>query len=79
MAGGAVAHPTTRTPHYKGGVTTNQLASRCELDNFDNTVQPMHTLAFACPGMDYIRLWPLPMQKPLFEDWWEPVEGEVTF
>ena len=26
------------------------------------------TLIFACPHMDSIRLWPLPMQQPWFED-----------
>ena len=67
-----------RTTYPIEGEKTIRLVGRCELDYIDNTVQPVHTLALACPGMDYISLWPLPIQQPWFEDWWEPVEGDVT-
>ena len=30
-------------------------------------------------GLRIIKLWPLPIQQPWDEDWWEPVEGDVTF
>ncbi len=67
-----------RTTYTIDGVKSIRLVDRCELDYFDNTVQPVRTLALACPGMDYIRLWPLPIQQLWFEDWWELVEGDVT-
>jgi hypothetical protein len=78
MASGVLSHPTTRTTYHIDGVKTIRLVGRCELDYFDNTVQPVHTLAFACPEMDYIRLWPLLIRQPWFEDRWEPVEGDVV-
>ena len=68
-----------RTTYPVDGVTTIRLVGRCELDYFDNTAQPVHTLALACQGIDYIRLWPLPVQQPWDEDLWDPVEGDVTF
>jgi hypothetical protein len=37
------------------------------LDVYDKTLQPMVTLALACPGKDNIRFWPLPVAQP----WWE--------
>ena len=74
----AYALLTARTTYPIEGVKTIRLVGRCELDYIDYTVQPVRTLAFACPGMDYIRLWPLPIQQPWIEDRWEPVEGDVT-
>ena len=29
---------------------------------------PIRSVALACPGLDYMRLWPLPIQRP----WYEP-------
>jgi hypothetical protein len=37
------------------GVMTIQLA-KCELDVFDRTLQPMMTVALACPGKAYMRI-----------------------
>ena len=40
----------------------------CELIKFGRVLQPVVTIALACPGVDMIRLWPLPVQQPWFED-----------
>ena len=44
---------------------------RCELIYFDTRLQPVNTLVLACPRTDYIRLWPLPIKRPWFEDRWD--------
>ena len=75
----AYAVLAARTTYPIDGVKTIRLVGRCELDYFDDKAQPVQTLTFAFPGMDYIRLWPLPIQQPWFDDRWEPVEGDVTF
>ena len=49
------------------------------LSDGGDTIQPLRTLALACPGIDYIRLWPLPIQQPWDEDWWEIVDEAVRF
>jgi hypothetical protein len=48
----------------------------CALDIFTPPMQRQFTIALACRGVDYIRLWPLPPMKPWSEDGgrWE-VEG----
>ena len=33
---------------------------RCNLDYHT----PIHAVALACPGVDYIKLWPLPVEQP---------------
>jgi hypothetical protein len=53
------------------GATDIPLIARCELIYFDIRLQPVNTLMLACPRMDYIRLWPLPIKQPWFEDWWD--------
>jgi hypothetical protein len=45
---------------------------RCKLDVFDRTLQPEvsateYSRALACPGVDYVKVWPLPVVQP----WWE--------
>lgn len=50
------------------GAISYHLPARCEIIYFDTTLQPIRTLAFACPGIDMIRLWPLPIEHPWFED-----------
>jgi hypothetical protein len=36
----------------------------CYLDYHES----IHTMALACPGVDCIKLWPLPVEQ----SWWEP-------
>ena len=58
----------SRTSEGVPGATSLKLVARCELIYFDTRLQPVHTLVLACPRMDMIRLWPLPVQRPWFED-----------
>jgi hypothetical protein len=53
------------------GATDIELLARCELTYFDTRLQPMNTLILACPRMEMIRLWPLPIKQTQFEDWWK--------
>ena len=57
-----------RTTYYVESVTTIRLVGLFELDYYDNIVQPVRTFVLACPRMDMIRLWPLPVEQPWFED-----------
>ena len=57
------------------GVTALRLVGRCELEYFDTTLQPTNTLVLSCPRMDMIRLWPLPVVHPWFEDWYEEIQS----
>ena len=57
------------------GVLQVRLINRCKLDIYDKPLQPFRTVVISCPRMDMIRVWPLPIQHPWFEDWCEPVEG----
>jgi hypothetical protein len=50
------------------GATSVKLIAGCWLDFLDTRFQPVFTVALACPGEDYIRLWPLPIKKPWSED-----------
>ena len=50
------------------GATSVKLIAGCSLDVLDTRLQPVFTVALACPRTDYIRLWPLPIKKPWFED-----------
>ena len=45
-----------------------EFIASCELwDIYPPSAQP-RTLVLACPGVDAIRLWPLPVEKPWVED-----------
>ena len=50
------------------GALSTDLPGSCELIKFGRALQPVVTIAMACPGVDMIRLWPLPVQQPWFED-----------
>jgi hypothetical protein len=65
------------------GVLGLKLVRRCELFFFSPPAQPISAIAFACPRMDLVRLWPLPIITPWSEDWWEDfrpndVHGSTT-
>jgi hypothetical protein len=47
------------------------LPCECEVDVFSKALQPFVTVVVACPRRDMIRIWPLPVVDPWFEDWWE--------
>jgi hypothetical protein len=50
------------------GATSIKLIAGCWLDFLDTRLQPVFTVALACPREDYIRLWPLPIKQPWSED-----------
>jgi hypothetical protein len=47
---------------------STKLPGRCEIIRFGRGLQSEYTIALARPRMDMIRLWPLPVQQPWFED-----------
>jgi hypothetical protein len=51
------------------------LPAGCSLLFYGTETQPAFTIAAGCPSRDLVRLRPLPVQSPWFEDWWEPVDG----
>jgi len=57
-----------------GAVSTN-LPGHCEIIQFGRGLQPVYTVALACPRMDMIRPWPLPVQQSWFEDRRERING----
>ncbi len=61
---------SARSSDIVPGATSFELGGRCKLILFDTRLQPMNTLVLACPRKDMIRLWPLPVRQPWFEDWW---------
>ncbi len=65
---GSVVYVLATADELVPGATSYHLPMRCEVIYFDITLQPTRTLALACPGVDMIRLWPLPIQHPWFED-----------
>jgi hypothetical protein len=53
------------------GATAIELVGRCDLVYIDTRLQPFVTIVLNCPGVDSMRLWPLPIKQPWSEDWWE--------
>jgi hypothetical protein len=41
-----------------------EIVADCELWGIYSPSQPSKTLVLACPGVDVIRLWPLPVEQP---------------
>ena len=68
-----------RTFYVAEGITAMHLPGNCELQYFTPPAQPVKTMVLTCPGMDMMRLWPLPVQQSWDDDWWESIEGDVTF
>lgn len=54
-----------RTPQ----ITVVKLIARCQLELYEPPAQPTYSVCLSCPRVDTIRLWPLPMIYPFFEDW----------
>ena len=60
-----------RTYSVVDGAKSLRLINNCEMVFIDKRLQPVYTVVLDCPGKDSIRLWPLPVVDPWFEDWWE--------
>ena len=56
-----------------GAISTN-LPGHCEIIQFGRGSQFVYMIVLARPKMDMIRLWPLPVKKPWFEDGWRQIE-----
>ena len=63
-----------RTYTIVEGAKSLRLINGCEMVFIDTRLQPVYTVVLDCPGKDSIRLWPLPVVDPWFEDWWEREE-----
>ena len=63
-----------RTYSIVDGAKSLRLINNCEMVFIDKRLQPVYTVVLDCPGKDSIRLWPLPVVDPWFEDWWEKEE-----
>ena len=55
------------------GVWTVDVPGRCSLDYHASA----RALALACPGVDYVRLWPLPLVQA-WEEPGGPVRGQLA-
>lgn len=53
------------------GATVIKLVRGCQATLMDKSLQPVFTVSLDCPGVDSIRLWPLPVLQPFIEDWYE--------
>ena len=53
-----------------------KLVSGCEAVIFYPPKQPFKTFVLACPGVDFIKLWPLPVEYNWDEEWLIPRPGE---
>ena len=43
------------------GVTTIDILGLCNFDVYDIRAQPQVTIAYRCPGIETIRIWPFPV------------------
>jgi hypothetical protein len=59
---------TARSHKLTEDAWVTELVADCELWDVLPPSQPVRTLVLACPGVDAIRLWPLPVQQPWEED-----------
>jgi hypothetical protein len=59
---------TFRTYQLIKNAWATRLVADCELWEVLPLSQPTRTLVLACPGVDAIRFWPLPVQQPWEED-----------
>jgi hypothetical protein len=62
--------------HYRSyeiidGAVGVELVAGCDIWIISPPLQPVKTAALACPDVDLIRLWPLPVKSPWSEDWGE--------
>ena len=59
LVGYAVFSPGTR--QVSEGVTTIDILGLCNFDVYDMSAQPQVTIAYRCPGIETIRIWPFPV------------------
>jgi hypothetical protein len=54
----------TRTYQLTENAMALELVANCKLWDIFPPSQPSRTLVLACPGVDAIKLWPLPVEQP---------------
>jgi len=54
--------------HYEVGATRFSIRFRCSVISFPPKFQWVSTVVVSCPDTDMIRIWPLPVVNPWFED-----------
>jgi hypothetical protein len=54
--------------HYEVGATRFSVGFGCRVIRFPPELQWVWTFVITCPGRDMIRIWPLPVVNPWFED-----------
>ena len=59
------------------GATAIKLVRGCQATLMDKSLQPVFTISLDCPGVDSIRIWPLPIIQPFIEDWYEEKPGDL--
>ena len=59
---------TARSYQLTEDAWATELVADCELWDILPPSQPVRTLVLACPRVDAIRFWPLPVQQPWEED-----------
>jgi hypothetical protein len=57
-----------RTYQLSENTMVTRLIVGCELWDIFPPSQHTRTVVLACPGVDMVRMWPLPVQHPWFED-----------
>jgi hypothetical protein len=57
----AYAYLVLRTEEIIPGAVAIKLPGQCEIIQFGRGLQPVYTIVLACPRMDMIRLWLLPV------------------
>jgi len=57
-----------RTFSHIKGITAMSLVGGCQLQYYTPPAHPENTLVITCPGMEMMRLWPLPMDQPWVEE-----------
>jgi hypothetical protein len=53
---------------HVSGVIEVRLIAGCQVEFHDIHTQPVFTTVLACPRIDSIRLWPLPILQPWYEE-----------
>ena len=59
VAGYAIFSPGTR--QVAEGLTTIDILGLCNFDIYDRRAQSQVTIAYRCPGIETVRVWPFPV------------------
>ena len=71
-----IALAVSRVRPILPGATAIELVAGCQATLMDTRLQPVFTISLDCPSVDSIRLWPLPIIQPFYEDGYEVIPEE---